>query len=493
MFSVHLPSFLRAKFPQHKFGQFGATIIEVVIATGVVAFVMTGVVAVLSVSLRTASLTKTKALGTKYTQEGLEYFRLQRNILGWESFSENFALGGNAVTYCLAELDYSDEGGLASIPARTCNSSEYVDEDNIFQRTATVVRAIVGSQDTITITVSTRWTDSGREQVSSANVELKDTVSQAYFPSPMPPPSPVPTPSPTPIPTPIPTPSPTPVPTPSPSPIPNAYPAGAVVAMNLDACPSGWTAFTSARGRTIIGTNPTEVPDTSSSSTNITSGKTVTQSSILAPYGKDATFAIDGNTSGNWADGSVTATNFEATPWWEIDLGSSQYIDYINVFNRTDWGPEYLTNWYIFVSNVPFTSTDITATINQSGVGSYNTPGQAGSPTTKQIDRTGRYIRVQTSVNPAYLMMGEVQVFAAPGVISARARGDVGGAETHTLTTGQLPVHSHYAFTYSYTGNGWMSTSNHYLYGTQNSTDTGGGGAHNNMQPFTTLLYCKKD
>lgn len=34
-------------------------------------------------------------------------------------------------------------------------------------------------------------------------------------------------------------------------------PAGAVMAFDLDACPAGWSEFVAARGRTVVGTNPT--------------------------------------------------------------------------------------------------------------------------------------------------------------------------------------------------------------------------------------------
>lgn len=35
-------------------------------------------------------------------------------------------------------------------------------------------------------------------------------------------------------------------------------PAGTVVAFNLASCPSGWSEYTAARGRTVIGTNPAQ-------------------------------------------------------------------------------------------------------------------------------------------------------------------------------------------------------------------------------------------
>lgn len=54
-------------------------------------------------------------------------------------------------------------------------------------------------------------------------------------------------------------------------------------------------------------------------------------------HGGVASRAIDGNTSGNYNDGTATHTQ-EGTdePWWEVDLGREMPIEKITVWNRTD-------------------------------------------------------------------------------------------------------------------------------------------------------------
>ena len=69
---------------------------------------------------------------------------------------------------------------------------------------------------------------------------------------------------------------------------------------------------------------------------NIARGGKATQSSDY-PNGP-AKNAIDGNTSGDFSQNSVTHTQEEAKPWLEIDLGSEKPIDRIQFFNRTDNG-----------------------------------------------------------------------------------------------------------------------------------------------------------
>src|SRR5258708_750220 len=65
---------------------------------------------------------------------------------------------------------------------------------------------------------------------------------------------------------------------------------------------------------------------------NLALGQPATQSSTL--FGSDASLAVDGNTDGNWCDGSVTHTDYDPNSWWEVDLGQSRQIGSISIFNR---------------------------------------------------------------------------------------------------------------------------------------------------------------
>jgi microcystin-dependent protein len=98
--------------------------------------------------------------------------------------------------------------------------------------------------------------------------------------------------------------------------------------------------------------------------------------------------------------------------------------------------------------------------------------------------------------------------------LSNRSLADVSGAETHTLTTAQMPSHNHGVtdpkHSHGYNNyNNVQDTDN--AFGTENAADngsnsatttleltgisiqnTGGGAAHNNMQPFVVLRYLIK-
>ena len=60
---------------------------------------------------------------------------------------------------------------------------------------------------------------------------------------------------------------------------------------------------------------------------------------------------------------------------------------------------------------MPFTSNNLTTTLSQSGVSDYFFSGAASATEDFNINRTGRYVRVQLS-GTNYLQLAEVQVFA---------------------------------------------------------------------------------
>nr|XP_006824444.1 PREDICTED: uncharacterized protein LOC102810371 [Saccoglossus kowalevskii] len=60
----------------------------------------------------------------------------------------------------------------------------------------------------------------------------------------------------------------------------------------------------------------------------------VTQSSVKADGTPDK--AIDGNTNGNYSEGSCTRTEYETSPWWLLDFGVSADIYQVSISNRID-------------------------------------------------------------------------------------------------------------------------------------------------------------
>lgn len=145
---------------------------------------------------------------------------------------------------------------------------------------------------------------------------------------------------------------------------------------------------------------------------NIAQGKPATQSSTA--FGSDASRAVDGSTNGSWGSGSVSHTDYNQYAWWQVDLGSSQSISGINLWNRSDCCSIRGTDYWVFVSDTPFDhSLTPTQQAAQPGVWSNHQSGTMGRPTRLPASTTGRYVMVQLA-GTNYLALAEVQVFRTP-------------------------------------------------------------------------------
>jgi len=115
--------------------------------------------------------------------------------------------------------------------------------------------------------------------------------------------------------------------------------------------------------------------------------------------------ANDGDTNA----GSKSITQNETNAWWEVDLGAVQEIKTIKVVNRKDCCQDRLSDFYVFVSDAPFSSKNLSTTLNQSGVSDYFFGGPTGNQRKFDVNRTGRYVRVQLG-GTNFLQLTEVKV-----------------------------------------------------------------------------------
>jgi hypothetical protein len=139
-------------------------------------------------------------------------------------------------------------------------------------------------------------------------------------------------------------------------------------------------------------------------------GKTATQSSTWP--GAVASLAVDGNVDGVFNDNSVSSTDLDTNAWWQVDLGSSYTMNSIVIWNRTDCCQSRLSDYWVFVSDTPFESTDTPTTL-QARAGTYSShQTSAPSPAASIVisGAEGRYVRIQLS-DTDYLSLAEVQVF----------------------------------------------------------------------------------
>jgi hypothetical protein len=79
-----------------------------------------------------------------------------------------------------------------------------------------------------------------------------------------------------------------------------------------------------------------------------------TQSSTES--GGDASRAVDGDISNNAGTSelgaSCTQTQSESKPWWRVDLGTSQFVHTVRVYNRGDSNAAALDDLEVYVNDV---------------------------------------------------------------------------------------------------------------------------------------------
>ena len=92
--------------------------------------------------------------------------------------------------------------------------------------------------------------------------------------------------------------------------------------------------------------------------------------------------------NGNFFNGSVTHTNADPNAWWQVDLGASAAVSSIVVWNRTDCCGDRLSDYWVFVSDTPFLSTDTPATL-QARAGTFASH-QMAAPTPSTTIPVGR-------------------------------------------------------------------------------------------------------
>ncbi len=137
-------------------------------------------------------------------------------------------------------------------------------------------------------------------------------------------------------------------------------------------------------------------------------GGSAIQSSTGA--GASAARAIDGNPDGDFSHGSVTATEAQANPWWQVDLRQAHTLDAIRLWNRTDCCAGELGNLTIFVSRNDMAGRTLASLAADPTVWRYQIVTEAGRETLIRATARGRYLRVQLN-GSGTLALAEVEAY----------------------------------------------------------------------------------
>mgnify|MGYP003665694788 CR=1 FL=1 len=214
---------------------------------------------------------------------------------------------------------------------------------------------------------------------------------------------------------------------------------------------------------------------------------------------------LNNGTDGTDAIFTGTATKASAI---EVD-GVSADVEHRMVFGEDNDGinaPEYLykdsaANFTYNPSTNALTAGSFVGAVALSNVTGLQSALDAKT-TLLAVWPIGSIYTSVTSANPSTLFGGNWEAFGAGRVLIGLDSADTdfdaaeetGGAKTHTLTTAEMPSHTHTftAFqttsgTNNRTGGGALSVS-----ASSTTASTGGGGAHNNVQPYIVVYMFKR-
>ncbi|MBL9171049.1 MAG: discoidin domain-containing protein [Verrucomicrobiales bacterium] len=137
-------------------------------------------------------------------------------------------------------------------------------------------------------------------------------------------------------------------------------------------------------------------------------------------FGGPPSYAIDGNTDGNWGGNSVFHSDNEVNPWLSIDLGGVKSIGQIVYYRRTDCCGDRSDNLIVTVLNA-------TGGVEYT----YAAEGTPEDPLTLDINPpvNGKTVRVERQFEDptkGYLNIAEVQVWSAasPSLAVGSYQGD---------------------------------------------------------------------
>lgn len=178
-------------------------------------------------------------------------------------------------------------------------------------------------------------------------------------------------------------------------------------------------------------------------SNNLALSGTATQSSNHPDGGGEPYLAIDGNTNGSFNKGSVTRTNIQEDPWWQVDFGANNSIGSITVFGRSDaCCNQRLYDYSVFVLNA---SGD--TTYKQRYTNNFPVP----SLTMDVGGVEGQIVKVQQYASSMVLNLAEVQVFNVPHAPGSQVTFKVTDAEKNDLPYVLLAINDRY-YTSNYHG-----------------------------------------
>lgn len=146
-------------------------------------------------------------------------------------------------------------------------------------------------------------------------------------------------------------------------------------------------------------------------SANLARGKRVSQSST--DLGGEAHRAVDGQTRGVYAQGSVAQTLRGPQSWWQVDLGSIRHIDAIRLWPRTDCCADRMSDMEVWVSDADMSGRSLSSLLADPSLRRWPVWARwaaPGNPLDVEVSSRGRFVRIVKKLKGP-LALAEVEVF----------------------------------------------------------------------------------
>jgi len=239
---------------------------------------------------------------------------------------------------------------------------------------------------------------------------------------------------------------------------------------------------------------------------NVGSSKTLTVAGTLTSTGTASFTTIDVN--GGAIDGSTIGANSASTgAFTTLSTTGLATLNSATISGTSTLTTVDINGGAIDGTAIGANSASTVAATTVTASGNVNTTGGElqidGANVLEKVYPVGSiYINATSSTNPATLLgFGTWVAFGAGKVIVGLDSGDTdfdtaeetGGAKTHTLSISEIPSHTHSLSTSDNPGGtGAIEVAGGAPTSTQTTQATGGGGAHNNLQPYIVAYMWKR-
>jgi len=241
---------------------------------------------------------------------------------------------------------------------------------------------------------------------------------------------------------------------------------------------------------------------------NVGSGKTLTVAGTLTSTGTATFSSIDVN--GGSVDGATVGANSASTgAFTTLSTTGLATLNSATISGTSTLTTVDINGGAIDGTTIGATTASTVAATTVTASGNVNTTGGElqidGTNVLEKVYPVGSiYINATSSTNPATLLgFGTWVAFGAGKVIVGLDSTDTdfdsaeetGGAKTHTLTTSEIPSHTHTTtIGVASGGSAPGALENRTPTGGVNytSSSTGGGQAHNNLQPYIVAYMWKR-